>query len=397
MSSETQEKILLVDDDPNLLAGMSRQLRGKYNVTTALGGAEGLSAMAEQGPFAVVISDMRMPEMNGIQFLTKAAETAPDTVRMMLTGNADLETAMHALNEGNIFRFLVKPCHRSTIEWTLGDGIRQYRLVRAEKELLEKTLKGSVRVLTNILELVNPLAFSRTSRLRHYVRQVVKQLELKDAWQFELAAMLSQIGCVSVPPDTLSRLFAGADLPASEVAMYRQHPEIGGELLAHIPRLGVVSRIVAGQMLSLKDHGVSSHELPKDQGVLGALILRTAADFDDLITRGFTHNQAVGHLHKTGSERHPAIVEAFKQIEPIKVSSDVKLVSVHSLNESMVLAEDIRTTHDVLVAAKGQQVTLSVATLLRNYVGRHEINEKVSIYQPSAATVEAASQAAVTI
>lgn len=392
MSRETQEKILLVDDDPNLLAGMNRQLRGKYNVTTALGGAEGLQMMAEQGPYSVVISDMRMPEMNGIQFLTRASEIAPDTVRMMLTGNADLETAMHALNEGNIFRFLVKPCHRSTLEWTLEDGIRQYRLVRAEKELLEKTLKGSVKVLTNILELVNPLAFSRTSRLRFYVREIVKQLKLSDSWQFELAAMLSQIGCVSVPPDTLSRLFAGADLPASEVAMYRQHPELGAELLAHIPRLGIVSRIVGGQMLSLKDHGISSHELPKDQGILGALILRTVADFDDLITRGFTHNQAVGHLHKTASEHHPAVVEAFKQISPIKISSDVKLVSVRSLNESMVLAEDIRTTSNVLVAAKGQQVTLSVATLLRNYVGRNEINEKVSIYQPISGQIEAAQQ-----
>lgn len=394
MSRENLEKILVVDDDPNLLAGMNRQLRGKYNVTTAQSGQEGLEFIQDQGPFAVVISDMRMPEMNGIQFLTQAAERAPDTVRMMLTGNADLETAMHALNEGNIFRFLVKPCHRSTLEWTLEDGIRQYRLVRAEKELLEQTLKGSVKVLTNILELVNPLAFSRTSRLRHYVRQVVRTMQLEDSWQYELAAMLSQIGCVSVPPDTLSRLFAGADLPASEIAMYRQHPEIGGELLAHIPRLGIVARMVAGQMLSLKDHGVSSHELPKDKGILGGLVLRTSADFDDLITRGFTHNQAVGHLHKNSADHHPAVVESFKQIEPIKVSSDIKLVSVQTLNESMVLAEDIRTTQDVLVAAKGQQITLSVATLLKNYVRRHEINEKISIYQPSATKVTVAPQPA---
>ena len=280
MSDKSTDKILLVDDDPNLLAGMSRQLRGKFTVATALSGPEGLLALRDQGPFAVVVSDMRMPEMNGIQFLSEAAKLAPDTVRMMLTGNTDLETAMHALNEGNIFRFLVKPCNRTTMEWALSDGIKQYRLVRAERELLEKTLKGSVKVLTSVLELVNPLAFSQTSRVRHYVRQVVQQLKLENMWQYELAAMLSQLGCVTVPADTLARLFAGAELPEEEAAMYRQHPKIGGQLLENIPRLEIVARMVAGQSLSLREHGVDAHELPTDIGVLGALILHAAADFD---------------------------------------------------------------------------------------------------------------------
>ncbi len=388
MSDKSTDKILLVDDDPNLLAGMSRQLRGKFTVATALSGPEGLLALRDQGHFAVVISDMRMPEMNGIQFLSEAAKLVPDTVRMMLTGNTDLETAMHALNEGNIFRFLVKPCNRATIEWALSDGIKQYRLVRAERELLEKTLKGSVKVLTSVLELVNPLAFSQTSRVRHYVRQVVQQLKLENMWQYELAAMLSQLGCVTVPADTLARLFAGAELPEEEAAMYRQHPKIGGQLLENIPRLEIVARMVAGQSLSLREHGVDAHELPTDIGVLGALILHAAADFDGWITRGSTHNQAVGHLHKGSSIHHPAIVEAFKQVEPIKVSSDVKLISVHRLNESMVLAEDVRTSQGLLVAAKGQQVTLSVATLLRNYVSRHEIGDEMRVYQAGATKVE---------
>jgi response regulator RpfG family c-di-GMP phosphodiesterase len=388
VSDKSTDKILLVDDDPNLLAGMSRQLRGKFTVATALSGPEGLLALRDQGHFAVVISDMRMPEMNGIQFLSEAAKLVPDTVRMMLTGNTDLETAMHALNEGNIFRFLVKPCNRATIEWALSDGIKQYRLVRAERELLEKTLKGSVKVLTSVLELVNPLAFSQTSRVRHYVRQVVQQLKLENMWQYELAAMLSQLGCVTVPADTLARLFAGAELPEEEAAMYRQHPKIGGQLLENIPRLEIVARMVAGQSLSLREHGVDAHELPTDIGVLGALILHAAADFDGWITRGSTHNQAVGHLHKGSSIHHPAIVEAFKQVEPIKVSSDVKLISVHRLNESMVLAEDVRTSQGLLVAAKGQQVTLSVATLLRNYVSRHEIGDEMRVYQAGATKVE---------
>ena len=98
MTEQYKEKILLVDDEQNILTGLKRQLRGTFNILTAEGGHKGLEALEEQGPFAVIVSDMRMPEMNGIQFLVKASEVCPDAVRMMLTGNADLETAMHAVN-----------------------------------------------------------------------------------------------------------------------------------------------------------------------------------------------------------------------------------------------------------------------------------------------------------
>ena len=127
MTEQYIEKVLIVDDEKNLLAGLERQLRGTFNIVTAESGQNGLRALQENGPFAVIVSDMRMPGMNGIQFLMKAAELYPDTVRMMLTGNADLETTIHAVNEGNIFQFLTKPCQTAILKWALVDGIKQYR------------------------------------------------------------------------------------------------------------------------------------------------------------------------------------------------------------------------------------------------------------------------------
>ncbi|NIQ03497.1 MAG: response regulator, partial [Nitrospinaceae bacterium] len=94
--------------------------------------------------FAVVVSDMRMPDMDGIQFLSRVREHYPQTVRMMLTGYADVKTAMNAVNEGNIFRFMTKPCPPEVFEKVLSAGIEQYRLITAERDLLERTLKGSV-------------------------------------------------------------------------------------------------------------------------------------------------------------------------------------------------------------------------------------------------------------
>ena len=103
-------RILLVDDDPLLLAGLKRQLRRHFRIETAPGGAEALALVQGEEPFMVVVSDYRMPGMNGNQFLAQVREISPDTIRIMLTGFADVGAAVDAINEGQIFRFLNKPC-----------------------------------------------------------------------------------------------------------------------------------------------------------------------------------------------------------------------------------------------------------------------------------------------
>jgi len=389
MSKEHMEKILIVDDEKNLLAGLERQLRGALNIVTAEGGQNGLRAIKEDGPFAVIVSDMRMPEMNGIQFLVKARELCPDTVRMMLTGNADLETAMHAVNEGNIFRFLLKPCQKATMEWALADGIKQYRLVMVEHDLLENTLKGSIQVLTSILELVNPLAFSRTSRIQNYVSQICKRLNLKDIWQYELAAMLSQIGCVAVPSDTLAKAYSGGKMSEEELQMLRDHPQLGKQLLSNIPRLEKVSEMVSGQLTSIQKTASDSDTLPSDPGLLGAQILRTAMDFDSLISRGKSATQALGEMKAGNNSYHPSILHTLREIQVAQIEMHSKVVNIRDLNDSMILAEDICTKGGVLLAAKNQKVSLSVSRLLRNHIEQKTIQETVSVLIPSGKIKEA--------
>src|SRR5689334_22713738 len=124
-------KILCVDDDPNILQGYKRAFRRDFEIHIAEGGIEGLAMIENEGPFAVVVSDMRMPVMDGIQFLIRVRELAPQSVRMMLTGNADQQTAIDAVNQGNIFRFMTKPCPPDVMATMLNAGIEQYRLITA--------------------------------------------------------------------------------------------------------------------------------------------------------------------------------------------------------------------------------------------------------------------------
>ncbi|MGD8765549.1 MAG: response regulator, partial [Desulfobacteraceae bacterium] len=132
-------KILFVDDDTNLLAAFRRQLRKQFQIDTAEGGQQGLELVKANGPYAVIVSDFRMPLMDGIEFLSRIREIAPETVRIMLTGNADLQAAIQAVNEGNIFRFLTKPCSVDILGESLITGIENYQHAVGEREYNEKT------------------------------------------------------------------------------------------------------------------------------------------------------------------------------------------------------------------------------------------------------------------
>jgi CheY-like chemotaxis protein len=193
-------KILFIDDDTNLLEAVERNLRLKFNLVTAASGEAGLAKMANEGPFSVVVADMQMPGMNGVQVLTEAQKRFPDTVRLMLTGNADQQTAVEAVNKGHVFQFLTKPCPTEMLTFALQTSLKQYRLITAERELLEKTLNGSVKLLTEVFSLIDPHSFGRGESLRSYMRAYVSSLTLANSWEFEIAAMLSQLGTVTVPP-----------------------------------------------------------------------------------------------------------------------------------------------------------------------------------------------------
>ena len=209
-------KILYVDDDPNILDAYRRNLRKFYTVDTAQGGEAGLKVLAQSGPYAVVVSDQHMPGMTGTEFLSRARDVSPDTVRMMLTGNADLNTAINALNEGAIFRFLVKPVSPESMAVILEQGVEQHRLITAERELLEKTLRGAIRTLVEILAALNPELFGRAQHVRAEMKQIAELLDLPDGWSLELAALLSQIGMVTLPTSLYQHVDKGVTLSNAE-------------------------------------------------------------------------------------------------------------------------------------------------------------------------------------
>ena len=379
-------KILFVDDDPNILAAYKRNLKNRFVLETALSGQEGLELIEKSEPFEVIVADMNMPGMDGIQFLSKVKEKSPDTVRIMLTGNAEQRTAMDAVNEGSIFRFLNKPCSREILSFALEAGIKQYQLITAEHELLENTLRGSIRVLTELMSMINPVIFSQSMRIRKYVKHIAGELGLPDIWQFEMAAMLSQIGCVTIPPDIIVKKYAGDELDANEQRMFSFHPEVGSRLLGNISRLELIAGMIEGQQKPFDNNFPDPEDSRNYMVAMGSQVLKTSVDFDNLLLSGLSHKEALIQLKKTKNDHNPQILTALENlnIEDEETEVIIRKVRVKDLMTGMIADQDVKAANDVLLVPKDQEFTYPVLLLVRNFAGGIGVREpfRVRIVSP---------------
>jgi len=376
------EKILLVDDERNILEAYQRQFRKRYSIEIAEGGSVGLECLTKSGPFAVVVSDFRMPGMDGAQFLARVKECSPDTTRIMLTGQADLPSVIEAINQGEIFRFLQKPCEPKTFEKTLDAGMNQYRLIRAEKELLEQTLTGCLHSLSNVLSFVNPDAFGRASRLKRYVLGLAEQMGITNVWQLEIASSLSQIGCVTLPVEILEKINKGQPLRSHEMQTYHQFPLTGADILRNIPRMQEVAEIIALQHKHFDGSGPPDDIRKGEEIPLGARLLKVANDFDMLRTQDFPRSEAFEQLETRAGWYDPTVLQALKTaFVPVQKFKLVNL-SISELRPHMVLADAIVDSKGNLLIAKGQDLTEWMVTRIKEMSGGRVIKEPIRVVVP---------------
>ncbi len=376
------ERILFVDDDSNLLASYRRQLRNQFTIDTAPDGEQGLETIRRKGPYAVVVSDFRMPGMDGVQFLSRVREVARDSVRLLLTGYADLQTSIQAVNEGNIFRLLTKPCPPDILQTALAAGVEQYRLILAERELLEKTLSGSIKVLSEVLSIINPAAFGRASRITRYVREMASQMGRSEVWQFETAAMLSQIGFIILPGETLEKIYQGSKLTAEEEQLFQTHPSVASGLIGKIPRMDKIAEIIALQEKRFDGSGVPNAPRQGEEIPLGARLLKVALDFEILLVAGSSKGKALLELKKRTGWYDPQVLAALESVIGIEAKYEARSVTIMELRENMILGEDVKTVKGLMLISKGQEVTRPILERLKGFHFNPGVQEPFKVIVP---------------
>ncbi|MFA6288340.1 MAG: HD domain-containing phosphohydrolase [Opitutaceae bacterium] len=365
------KKILFVDDDANLLAGFQRGLRKLYEFDTALGGEEGLAKIRENGPYAVIVADMTMPGMDGVVFLEKARALNPAGIRLMLTGNADQQTAVDALNRGEVFRFLTKPCPPEVLQPALDLALKQYEFAALERELIEGTLAGCVKVLTEVLGLVAPDRLGRGQRLRDSIRAFARQTGHGPLWELELGAQLSSIGYAAIPPSILRNATLQEPLTVDEYAVLRRAPKIGHDLLVDIPRLGGVAKIVLYQEKNFDGTGLPNDGLAGEALPPGSRLLKILNDRLVLEEEGVVKQNALKAMRERKGVYDPVLLEAcftcFSDFlaNALSAKAPVRCLGVADLRPGQVIVSDLTTPEGLPLVTAGSRLTAMLIERLR--------------------------------
>lgn len=231
-------KVLFVDDDENLRKAMTRYMGRQLPLETAANAQEALEILKSGDEFGVIVSDLRMPGMDGIEFLALVQKQMPDTVRIMLTGFADIHSVLDAVNKGWVFRFLTKPCAPELLHQGIQEGLAQYRRVQAERELhamtkFKSTLENVVMAFIRIVESRDPYTAGHQRRVAELARAIARQMKLdtEQVQAIHLAALLHDLGKISVPSAFLNK---PGKLTKAEFEVIKAHPVVAHDILGNL-------------------------------------------------------------------------------------------------------------------------------------------------------------------
>ena len=375
-------KVLIVDDDKSTLMGYQRNLRRRFDLDAATDGEEALRLLQAEIPYAVVVADMHMPSMSGLALLQQVRELSPDTTRIMITGDADQKTAADAVNHGQVFRFLSKPCDAGELMEAIEAGVRQYQLVRAEKDLLEQTLSGAVEAMTELLSTVDPRAFGSAQLLKYRATRVARILKAERAWEIGLAALLSPLGRLTISPKLLHRAQTQETLTPDEQALLERVPEFGARLIRRIPRLEQVADMVLYQSKGFDGSGFP-HDGVKGLDIpFGARILKPLAD-----VIGDEQDRDLGHgldcLFGRQARYDPEIFQVVKDFLEAEMGLNSVLrapgvpTSLEELREGQVLAAQVVTEEGMLVLLPGIRLSAGHIQLLQNLAELLNLREPI--------------------
>ncbi len=355
--TEQRMRVLLIDDDPQIGAGLRRALNRDVQLELAADAAEALILLRDRGPFEIVVCDLSMPGMDGLSLMQHVRRLWPEAQRIMLSGEAQMQHALHALNDNLIFRFLLKPCPIETMRSALTAAHQQHSLLKAERELMEQTWRGSVAALFDVLALAHPAAFGRADRLAQHATEICQALNVPDAWRVITAARLTQLGAHGISSASAAALEQNRGLSVDNMQELLALPLAAARILAHIPRLEAILEILRAAAAP-----PTGAVLP-----LEPAIVRLVNHVDLLASSGLSSGETIDALTDTCPEYPVSVLSVLHRRE--SDASKIPATASMRLSEvtlGMRFTSEVRTPHGLLLSTRGQLVTQSLLDRVRN-------------------------------
>ena len=403
--------VLCVDDGPSILSALRRVLRAEgCRLLIAQGGVEALAILATEA-VDVVVSDMRMPGMDGAQLLAQVREQWPGTARILLTGYADMDATIAAINNGQIYRYIHKPWDEHELRLTVRQAAERQQLERErlrlqeltqqqnqalqelnvalEARVAERTAELSVanerlkrnyltviRTFSGLLELRGGVLAGHGKRVGDLARRMGVALELptEQIQDLFVAGLLHDLGFTAIPENVLT--IAQMLLGPAEMNAYRRHPVLAAQALMALEDMQGVIPIVRGHHERFDGKGFPDRLMGTDIP-LGARILAVVDHYDDLLHGHITGkplkpDQAKSLLQKgAGEQFDPDLLALLLRLTDEQPTQyPLKEVAARELKPGMVIGRDLKTAENVVLLAVGQVLSAGLIQRIQRYEER---------------------------
>ena len=322
-AKDEKKTVLIVDDEENNLQLLKRTFRGKYNILTAHNGVEALEIVKQYGEkIALIVSDQKMPVMEGTEFLKKVRETNPQIIKILLTGHVDTDILVSAINDCDLFQYILKPFEPEELKIAVDNGISKYSMASNNKvfynELRELFYK-TIRAISNALDTKDSYTNGHSLRVTLYSMILAKELNLDDAYMedIEIAGLLHDIGKIAMPKSILCK---NGKLTDEEFLVMKSHPVRGEKIVINIKKLQIISEWVKAHHEKWDGTGYPDG-LKGTQIPLPGRIIALADTYDAMTsTRPYrtalSHEVAISEIKRcSGTQFDPELAELFIKLE----------------------------------------------------------------------------------
>lgn len=345
-------KIMLVTSDTTMAKIAQTELGKAIDLMSLSSGEEALDILAGDDEYMAVLAGLNLSGMDGLKLLASVRKKHPKLMRLLITADKSFKTAANAVNMAHISRLLPRPCPPKALKAAIKEAVQKYRKGQAENEAMKDTLFGTVRMLADILELVQPDAVMRSKRIRRRAQYISNELKAMPAQLMDMVVLLSNIGCVALPPELLEQMESGKRPSKEDMQIFYTHPSIAAHLLGNVPRMDKVAEIIRHQNTPV------SQDPP-----LGARILKACIDMDRMELSGASPEKAVKFMASEPGIYDAKVVAILKgHLEKSSKAQSRKLAATE-LEPGMVMQRDMVTSKGAILLQKGE--ALSEASHLR--------------------------------
>jgi DNA-binding response OmpR family regulator len=363
VNQETQGSIMVVDDQPANLRLMENMLRRQgYAVRSFPRGRMALTAAGQQAPDLILL-DINMPEMNGYEVCERLkSDPRLAAIPVIFLSALDAtEDKVKAFRSGGV-DYVSKPFQFEEVQARVETHLQLRRAQRAERDLLEKTLNGVVSGLCELVQITSPVLALRSRAIRDMVRSITREVALDNSWQYEVAATLCLVGCITLPEDVFERCYAGENPSSDEEQMFRAHPATAARQLLNIPRLETVAEMIRNQQAPEGDPSLS------ETVRAGARMLHLALELDRGVFRGASVRSALDHLKMSPARFDRRMLDALANYTPARTEFELRWVPIRELRAGMILEKDVLSgSGNVVILKEGTVLTETWIERLGNF------------------------------